>query len=159
MPLLFWVLDTACTSAYLIISELDRGWCNQHKTFVRELAWSLVVEGTSGEREVARRSQGGASSVPLNIVRAAGCAEARGYFCSRNAREGLDLVVHNPHYPLRVESNGRRDCFNCRLKVKDGGAEQQRRKTPFKCGACGLFLCIDERRNCFKELREEYITS
>lgn len=68
---------------------------------------------------------------------------------------GKKILTDDPlafHYPIRVSTKERRECFWCRVCAREAGEASARRRTTFKCRLCDVFLCIEQNRHCFKEM-------
>ena len=142
MPHLFWIIDSLATNSYKILQELDSNWRRTHKYFKCYLAWAMVLESTAHD-DMFRRSQQVAKSKHVQErAIAKGVAEAGGYFRNATAKQAVLVSNFECHCPVKLAHDARRDCFNCRVNHKEQAAGKQRRKTCFKCAACGLFCAL-----------------
>ena len=55
------------------------------------------------------------------------------------------------HLPIRVCSDDRAECFYCRQGLK---GEKRHMKSSVKCASCGVHMCLEVARNCFKEFHD-----
>ena len=150
----------AATNSHLILSDIDGEWKNRHRDFSVKLAWSLVLNSVQGlrwrtEERATRPANGGNFNISLlaqwREPRAQRGSSVHGYVSELSATNGFALAKDGSYLPLRVPYAAKRDCFYCRLKIRQTEVDIARHKTAFRCVSCDIFLCLERERNCFSE--------
>lgn len=116
LSIFFWLVDTAVTNSYIILSEFDPKWVNSHRKFAVSPAWDYVCHQFQAVpvRITRRADQHDGLGLELNAkTKRAKC----GGYVTKNNRSNVPFMVANvQHIPLRVKNSALPEWFNCRRK-------------------------------------------
>lgn len=140
--LFHWGVDTSLTNSFIIYNDIPDVVARQHKEFLMEVAWEFMMCADRGSRTKGLALEATTdNSSPTN------------FYLTKN--RGLPRPEqHGMHMPVHLE--GCNECILCRWRSRseEGVRTPNTTKTRWKCTTCDHPLCLNDKRNCFKEYHE-----